>query len=91
MNFCLRVFGGRVALSALCEGRIETATPRSNSCNEVTFVTVGFDTPRIARGYSTSGSLLFQFLFNLRRRFLRGLQFRMTQARVNLDGAAGEG
>lgn len=29
--------------------------------------------------------------FDLRQRFLRGLQTGMTQARENLDGAAGEG
>ncbi|MCK6581987.1 MAG: hypothetical protein L6Q49_02690 [Anaerolineales bacterium] len=29
--------------------------------------------------------------FNLRQHFLRGLQIRVTQARENLDGTAGEG
>ena len=39
----------------------------------------------------TSSSILFDLLLNLRQRFLRFGQSSITQARENLDGAAGHG
>jgi len=50
------LIGDRVALSARCEGHIETTSLNQTKCN---LKSVGFDTPSaIASGYSTNGLLM---------------------------------
>ena len=80
---------------------------RCNECHEIlspggraqTVETTTFSEKLMFVGYcwfrfrqaQPNGLLLFHLLLDPRQRFLRGLQTGRTQARVNLNGAAGEG
>jgi len=70
------------------EGRTET-TMFADYSMFVCYLLVSIRRQKSTAAYSTN-DLLFYLLFNLRQRFLCFGQIGVTQARVNLDGAAGE-